>query len=88
MRQSFENHEDRLQAACEQVNNAIAAGGTAESALDELGVLVKGLVQDEIVQGGFAPNAPATVLRKGSAQPLIDTGLMRQSVKYVVRSRS
>lgn len=87
MKQSFENHERELQAACDRVNNTLKKGGTAEVALNQLGVFCKGLVQEEIVEGGFAPNAPSTVKKKGSSQPLIDTGTMRQSVNYVVRKR-
>ena len=85
MRRSFERHEDELQKACDRVNQVLAKGGTAEAALKELGVFLKGLVQEEIVDGGFAPNAPATVKKKKSDRPLIDTGYMRQSVQFVVR---
>ncbi len=85
MRQSFEGHQAELKAACEQVNKVIASGGTAEEALKKLGVTVKGLVQAEIVEGDFAPNAPSTIKKKGSEQPLVDTGHMRQSVNYVIR---
>ena len=87
MKQSFENHEKELQAACNVVNKTISNGGTAQQALDKLGVFCKGLVQQEIVDGGFEPNKPSTIEKKGSDQPLIDTGTMRQSVQYVVRKR-
>lgn len=87
MRQSFEKHEDELQKACDEANKTIAKGGTAEQALNRIGVFCKGLVQNEIVDGGFAPNAESTIKKKGSAQPLIDTGLMRQSVNYVIKKR-
>lgn len=87
MKQSFENHENELQAACDLVNQTLAAGGSAEQALDKLGVSVKGLVQEEIVDGGFAPNAESTIKKKGSEQPLIDTGYMRQSVNYVIKRK-
>lgn len=87
MRQSFENHEGELESACEVVNQSINNGGSARAALERLGVMTKGLVQDEIVNGGFAPNSPVTIARKGSAQPLIDTGHMRQSVNYVIKKR-
>lgn len=84
MKTSFTENEDKLHAACDAVNHAINGGSSAEAALKTLGVTVKGIVQEHIVEGGFAPNAPSTIARKGSAQPLIDTGLMRQSVNYVV----
>jgi hypothetical protein len=85
MKQSFEKHEKELQTACDQLNASLAAGQTAERVLDALGVFVKGLVQDEIVEGGFTPNAPSTIKKKGSEQPLIDTAHMRQTVNYVVK---
>lgn len=85
MRQSFENHEAELKAACELVNQILAKGGTVEEALSRLGVTAKALIQAEIVNGGFEPNAPSTIKKKGSDKPLIDSGTMRQSVTYVVR---
>lgn len=87
MKQSFENHGDELQKACDRVNQTLSAGGTAETALKQLGVYAKGLVQQEIVDGGFAPNSPSTIKKKGSAHPLIDSGTMRQSVNYVIKKR-
>ena len=87
MKQSFENHEAELKSGCEMVNKAIASGSTAEAALVKLGVAAKGLVQEEIVNGGFEPNAPSTIERKGSETPLIDTGTMRGSVNYQIKSR-
>lgn len=87
MRQSFENHEGELQAVCDAAQRLVSSGGSAEQALQQVGVVAKGLVQDEIVNGGFAPNAESTIKKKGSEQPLIDTGTMRQSVNFVVKRR-
>lgn len=87
MKQSFENHEDKLQKFCDQANQTINKGGTARSALEKLGVNIRGLVQEEIVSGGFDANAESTIRKKGSAQPLIDTGYMRQSVNYEIKPR-
>lgn len=85
MQQSWENHESELQSACEEALASVSNGGGAQEACDKIGAIGVKLVQQEIVDGGFVPNAPSTVLKKGSAQPLIDTGTMRQSVHYVVR---
>lgn len=84
MKQSFENHEPELHQACARAYQVVSAGGSTQTALKELGVFAKGLIQEEIGSGSFAPNAPSTIARKGSAQPLIDTGLMRQSVNYTI----
>ena len=87
MQQSFEKHQSELQSLCDVATNGIANGSTTEAELNKLGVGLKGLVQDEIVGGGFTPNAPSTIRKKGSAQPLIDTGYMRQTVNYVIKPR-
>lgn len=53
-----------------------------DGALNMLGVVAKGDVQQYIAEGSFAPLKPATIARKGSSKPLIDSGQMRQSVQY------
>lgn len=85
MKQSFENHEPELQQACAHAFKTVSNGGKAETALNQLGTFAKGLIQDEIVSGSFEPNAPSTIKKKGSSQPLIDTGYMRQSVNFVIK---
>ncbi len=55
---------------------------TAEKALGQLGEMAKGDVQVEIRHGNFAPLKPATIKRKGSSHPLIDTGQMVQSMQW------
>ena len=69
------------------MSGIVNSGGSAEQALQQLGAMAKGLVQDEIVNGDFAPNAESTIQKKGSEQPLIDTGTMRQSVNFVIKRR-
>ena len=36
-------------------------------------------------RNNWAPNAPSTIARKKSDQPLIDTGALRQAITFVVR---
>jgi hypothetical protein len=36
-------------------------------------------------RNGWAPNKPATIARKGSDRPLIDTGALRASIVGIVR---
>ena len=38
-------------------------------------------------QNGWPPNSPRTIRRKGSDQPLVDTGEMRKAITYVVRDK-
>lgn len=88
MRQSFENHEKGLQNACDEVNAKISNGSTAMQALETLGNFGKALVQNEIRNGEFEPNAPATIRKKKSEHPLIDTGYMRQNVDFKIKKRT
>ncbi len=89
LKQSFENHEPQLKVACEKVNTTLSRGGTCELAMNELGVFLKELIQREITEGDFEPNSELTILRKGGKDtPLIDSGLMRESVNYVIRKES
>lgn len=55
---------------------------TMEQGLGLLGELAKGDVQSEIRNGDHAPLKESTINRKGSSQPLIDTGQMRQAVDW------
>ena len=55
---------------------------TVEQALGQLGEMAKGDVQTEIRSGEFTPLKEATIKRKGSSRPLIDTGQMVQSIAW------
>ena len=86
-RQSYENHRSKLQSVCVQAAKTVIAGGAPDKALDIIGAFAVGLVQEEIVNGNFAPNAPSTIRKKKSDKPLIDTGHMRQGIHYVKRRK-
>ena len=51
---------------------------------DELGAFAQGEIQQSIVNLGTPPNEDATIKSKGSSNPLVDTGFMRDSVTCVV----
>lgn len=58
--------------------------GQATQTLNKLGLLAVGEVQQRMALGTPPPNEPATIARKGSSVPLIDTGALRQSITYKV----
>lgn len=60
---------------------------TVEQALGRLGAAAKGEVQREFIIGGFVPNKPETIARKGSSRPLIDIGQYRQSITWVLEGK-
>ena len=55
-----------------------------KSTANALGELVKGHVQRRITDLRTPPNAPSTIARKGSSNPLIDTSVLRASATYKV----
>jgi len=86
MKSSFDNHQTEIQQFVASTVNGVALGALdVRTATNRVGVYMKGLIQEEIVNGNWTPNAPSTIKKKGSSQPLIDSGHMRQSVQYVVR---
>ncbi len=87
IRNAFDHNADKINAMYERQAGKIANGGTAEDCLKEMGEYGVRLIQEEIREGDFTPNAPTTIRRKGSDKPLIDTGRMRQSVHYVIRRK-
>lgn len=51
---------------------------------EQLGLVASASVQQYMVDLRTPPNAPSTITAKGSSNPLIDTGELRQSVTYKV----
>ncbi|MCY1185956.1 hypothetical protein D9M73_267810 [compost metagenome] len=52
--------------------------------LEQMGNLAEGHVKQEITDLKDPPNAKSTIAKKGSDNPLIDSGHMRQSIRYVI----
>lgn len=52
---------------------------------DSMGRLLTNKLQEIILEWSSPPNAPSTIESKGFNDPLIDTGLMHDSVKYKIR---
>lgn len=64
---------------------AVVAGKrTAEDVLELVGIKASADIQETISKVTSPPLKPATIQRKGSAKPLIDTGLMVASVRNAV----
>lgn len=60
----------------------IFRGMDEQQALSRAGILFKNAIQREITNLKEPPNAESTILKKGSSNPLIDTGLMRSKVDW------
>lgn len=55
-----------------------------DNALEIVGQIAVGKVQQYMTDLQSPANAPSTIAKKGSSNPLIDTGALRQSVTYSI----
>lgn len=87
---SIEHNLQAILAGQKQILNLALKGQTAAlpAGFAALGLLGQNLAKRWFTdsRNGWAPNTPATIARKGSDKPLIDTGALRQAITYVVRS--
>lgn len=62
---------------------ALAEGnGSMETVVARLGEIGAGAVKRYMVGDHFAPNAPATIAKKGSSQPTIDSATLRNGITH------
>lgn len=66
---------------------SLSSDGKLEEAnivLEKLAIYLEGKLVEYFDNNVWAPNAPGTIKRKGSAKPLIDTGDLRRSIRAFV----
>ena len=68
------------------IERALEAGEPLDKTLHQIGVVATGMVQKYMTELRTPPNAPSTIKAKGSSNPLIDSGALRQSVTYKITS--
>ena len=67
-----------------QIPKVVFGKMTAFDVLDLVGITAAADIQTKISSIYSPPNSPATIMKKGSSKPLIDTGLMLASVQNAV----
>lgn len=72
--------------AKEMVPEVLNQKRTMTQVLDSIGLAAAADVQGYMVELQDPPNSPITIARKGSANPLIDTGHLRQSIRHQLSS--
>lgn len=70
----------------EVIANSLKDGMTPDQTLNQIGAIATGATQQYITDLKTPPNAPSTIEKKGSSNPLIDTGSMRSSVTWKISS--
>jgi len=84
----LENHQDEIKAMQDKLFKNVSEGKmSADTAIKKLGQFAQDGIKRYIMDGEFEPNAESTVQHKGSSRPLIDTGAMRNNVRYKVTGK-
>lgn len=85
MRNAMRENKDKYRKQMREFAKRITRGEmTRDQALDQLGIIAQGDVLKSIKSLSDPPNSALTIELKGSANPLVDTGAMRDAVTYKV----
>lgn len=81
MKQTRQRAEGRFSRLLRRLYKQVVDGKVRPfDGLSKLGMAYEGEMKNTFTTGSFTPNKPATIKRKGSSRPLIDTGHLRQSI--------
>lgn len=90
LERSVTKNKKLIDAALKNITNHLLTGRKDSiqrqltQALTQIGKSAKKETKDIIKQGSMSPNAPLTIKRKGFDHPLWETGLLYESVEYLV----
>lgn len=84
IRQCFELHSKEAFGRLEKVVGFIGQGGDVNVALGSVGQWYEQRMKHVLTNYAWHPNSIATIRQKGSSKPLIDTGQLRNSIRYKV----
>lgn len=79
-----ENLQKLIRLQNKEYDKIIAGKTTVYASLNAQGLWMQNLIQTKITTLRTPPNAPSTIKAKGSSNPLIDFGQLRDSVTYEV----
>jgi len=73
--------------AAKGIRDAITGNGKTKDILGALGEIAASDVKQKITSISTPPNSPQVIADKGSSNPLIDTGHMRQAITFIVKEK-
>lgn len=78
------NRKKYARTMAEMLPKVLDGEPSVEEILDTIGLQAVGDVQEYMVELHDPPNSPVTIAKKGSNNPLIDTGNLRQSIRHEI----
>lgn len=86
LRATVDEGMDQIQQLINEELNAIVQGQRSPGqSANRIGLVLQGMIQKRISDGIAPANAAATIKRKGSDKPLVDTGVLKGSITFLVR---
>jgi len=87
IRSTVDENNDKYLGVSKKLMGKIVSGDmTKTEALAIMGQMIEGDIKRKIISLRSPPNAPSTIRAKGSDNPLVDTGLLGGSIRFVVKS--
>lgn len=87
IRAGFDSKKKNINKQAEKLlTDVIMMKTTAKPAMESLGQVIVTQLQKYLTNLSQPPNAASTIAQKGSSNPLIDEGHLRDSIVYKVRS--
>lgn len=87
IRGAIDANEVEIQELAKRYSGEILDGTTSRhEALTLMGQFIEGEIKRYMINLRTPPNAKSTIRKKGSDNPLVDTGLLMGSIRYVVKS--
>lgn len=84
LRTGYDTHKDEVLKQVDKLLIELCSGVTAELLCETIGQLLSSKIKDYIEELDQPANHPFTIGRKGSANPLVDTGDLVGAVSYKV----
>lgn len=84
MTENKQKYEDMFKSGLGKI---IGEGMTAKELLDVIGHTAVADIRKQMVKWSDPPNAPATIERKGTNNPLVDKGILGRNVEYRIAER-
>jgi len=88
MRNSMRKNKKNMRKQLRRVAKSELKGKSPRIQIMRLGMMAQNWIRREITDLRTPPNAPLTIARKRSSNPLIDTGRMRQEIQFRVLDKS
>lgn len=83
VRKTFDEKKGEIEKSCEKILEQVINLQVAPRAFFEtLGELCVGFIQDYMTSLSSPTNSPATIKMKGSSNPLIDSGRLKESINF------